>query len=101
MIKPLDHKHLNLIHGGAVVPMPRVRAGTFWPATEPAQDAGAEGRKLSEEIHNIVADAYHAGRDHGQVQHYRAGWRFGLVCGLFWGAMCGVAVFTFLLWALP
>lgn len=93
MIERIDSKHLNLIRGGAAAPLPRVRAGTCKPA-----EAAAEGRAMSERIHDIVADAYRAGREHGQMQHFRDGWRWGVVSGLLPGALCGVALVLLLQW---
>lgn len=72
--------HLNLVHGLAAT-KPRVRAGAA-----PAPD---DTCPLARSVETLVADAYAAGKQTGEVQHYMAGWRFGLVCGFLPGLLVG------------
>lgn len=77
---PAPAPHLSLIHG-RVAAMPRVRAGTA-----PAPDLISP---LARSVETLVADAYAAGKQTGEVQHYMAGWRCGVVCGALAGLLVG------------
>ena len=59
-------------------PLPRVRAGTTAPLSP-----------LSRNIETLVVDAYANGEAQGERLGYITGWRWGVVCGGFAGAMLG------------
>lgn len=82
MITPIDRNQLHLVRGGAAANAPRVQTD----ASRHTSDA-TDRSPLARNVETLVLDAYEAGRQHGQKQHYVAGWRFGLVCGLLWGSV--------------
>ena len=89
MITPINGNQLHLVRGGAanasrVQPDPAVHNGECSP--------------LARNVETLVLDAYEAGRQHGERQHYTAGWRFGLLCGMLWGGLSFSAVALLILW---
>ena len=109
MIGPLDRSQLHLVRGGGAAnaghvpprPSPK-RPATLsmlarGPAPEPAPDADARS-PLARNVESLVLDAYQAGLEHGEQQHYRAGWRMGLMSGLLPGAVSGGAMVYLVLW---
>lgn len=88
MITEINRRHLNLIRGGARTPAP---GPSFH--TDPCAHSQEHALPKSP-LGKIIIDAYQAGRAHGEVQHYRTGWRFGVLCGLLPGALVGGALVT-------
>lgn len=77
MIEQIDPRQLHLVRGGAASNAPRAAQ----------TEAGA---KVCREIDEIVLDAIDCGRRIGEVESYRSGWRWGVLCGLLWGLLSGV-----------
>jgi hypothetical protein len=92
----LNGHHLHLVRGGAMavassMPTPTPTLDHNSP-DRPTSEAAAHGAALGEEIHQIVSDAYKYGLQHGEPQHYKRGWRYGVLCGLLPGAVLFWAV---------
>jgi hypothetical protein len=93
MITPINHRQFGVIRGGAA----SNTSGQAGVTDDPSQHT-EERSPLARNIEAIVRDAYSAGRHHGEAQHFRQGWRWGLVAGLFWGGMSGASLVLLLQW---
>lgn len=93
---PIDRSQLHLVRGGAAANAPRVQ-----PPAPPAPDAkpAAKPCKLAKDVHDLVIEAYEGGLAAGEEQHFRSGWRWGVVAGLVPGALLFYAAQRLLLWA--
>jgi hypothetical protein len=85
----LNGHHLHLVRGGAMaaassMPTPVLEDN---PPDRPSADAAERASAINNDIHQIVEDAYLHGLQHGEPQHYKRGWRYGVVCGLVPGAV--------------
>ena len=90
MITPLDRSQLHLVRGGAAANAARLQP-------DPTIHTG-ERTPLARNVETLVIDAYETGLQHGERQHYTAGWRFGLLCGLLPGMLSGAATALLILW---
>jgi hypothetical protein len=94
MITPIDRSQLHLVRGGAAANAPRVQP-------QPATDTKPNGKacKLAKDVHDLVIEAYEGGLAAGEEQHFRSGWRWGMVAGMLWGAVMLYAAQRLLQWA--
>ena len=87
---------LSLVNGRDML---RAQGGAATPApVAPAAPAAELTSPLARNVETLVIDAYNAGLEHGEVQFYKRGWRFGVVCGLLPGLASGVATVVLFLW---
>jgi hypothetical protein len=94
MIEQIDHRQLHLVRGGAEANATRAQ-----PQAATDTKAASEGSKLAKDVHQLVIDAYKGGLADGEEQHFRSGWRWGVVAGLVPGAVLFYAAQRLLQWA--
>jgi len=75
MIEQLHPHQLHLVRGGA---------------------ASSASNTACDEIELLIMDAIACGRRIGEQQHYRSGWRWGVVCGMFAGLLVSSAAVLFI-----